>query len=90
LREETGFEGRQARIIGEVFPNPAFMSNTCYSVLIEDCHCVHPVEFDHGEDLVTRLVPAAEIPGLVASGKIRHSLVAVALYHFELLQRGLK
>ena len=26
---------------------------------------------------------------LVATGKIRHSLVVVALYHFELWQRGL-
>jgi ADP-ribose pyrophosphatase len=90
LREETGYEGRNARIIGEVFANPAFMSNTCFTVMIEDCRCVHPVEFDHGEDLITRLVPVAEIPRLVAGGKIRHSLVAVALYHFELLQRGLK
>ena len=44
---------------------------------------------DHGEDLITRLVPVAEIRGLVAAGQIRHSLVVVALYYFELRQRGL-
>jgi len=38
--------------------------------------------------LLTRLVPVAEIPSLVASGKIQHSLVVVALYYFELWQRG--
>ena len=90
LREETGYEGQNPRRIGQVFPNPAIMSNVCFTVLIEDCHCVHPVEFDQGEDLITRLVPVAEIPKLVASGKIQHSLVVVALYHFELWQRGLK
>jgi ADP-ribose pyrophosphatase len=90
LREETGYEGRNARIIGEVFPNPAIMSNTCYTVLVEDCECRHPLEFDHGEDIVTRLVPVADIPKLVAAGQIRHSLVVVALYDFELWQRGLK
>jgi ADP-ribose diphosphatase len=90
LREETGYAGDAARIIGQVFPNPAIMSNTCHTVLIEDCRCLHPVEFDHSEDLVTRLVPLSEIPVLVATGKIRHSLVVVALYHFELEQRGLK
>jgi hypothetical protein len=42
---------------------------------------------DHGEDLVTRLVPVAEIPQLVASGKIRHSLVVVGLYYYDLFQR---
>jgi 8-oxo-dGTP pyrophosphatase MutT (NUDIX family) len=90
LREETGYEGEKPRLIGEVFPNPAIMSNTCYTVLIENCRCVHPVEFDHGEDLLTRLIPVKEIPELVASGKIRHSLVVVALYRFELSRRGLK
>jgi 8-oxo-dGTP pyrophosphatase MutT (NUDIX family) len=87
LREETGYEGEKPKLIGRIFPNPAIMSNTCFTVLIEDCRCVHPVAFDHGEDLVTRLVPESEIPGLVASGKIQHSLVVVALYHFELLRK---
>jgi ADP-ribose pyrophosphatase len=88
LREETGYAGEKPRIIGQVFPNPAIMSNICYTVLVENCRCAHPVEFDHGEDLVTRLVPAVELPRMVASGKIRHSLVAAAIYHFDLLQRG--
>lgn len=90
LREETGYEGERPKIIGQNFPNPAFMSNTCFTVLIENCRCVHPVQFDHGEDLITRLVPAAEIHNLVAGGRIRHSLVAVAFYYYELWGRGLK
>jgi 8-oxo-dGTP pyrophosphatase MutT (NUDIX family) len=90
LREETGYEGVKARVIGEVWANPAIMSNRCYTVLVEGCRCVHPLEWDHAEELATTLVPLAEAPGLVASGKIRHPLVIVALYHFELLQRGLK
>jgi 8-oxo-dGTP pyrophosphatase MutT (NUDIX family) len=89
LREETGHEGEQARIIGRIFPNPAIMSNTCYTVLLENCRCVHPTEMDHGEDLVTRLVDEKEIPALVAAGKIQHSLVVVALYYFDLWRRGL-
>ncbi len=38
--------------------------------------------------MLTRLVPIAELPQLVANGKIKHSLVVVALYFFELWQRG--
>ena len=87
LREETGYAGENPRIIGEIFPNPAIMSNTCFTVLVENCRCIHPVEFDHGEDLITRLVPISDIPQLVASGKIRHSLVVVGLYYFELFRR---
>jgi 8-oxo-dGTP pyrophosphatase MutT (NUDIX family) len=90
LREETGYEGEQPQIIGRILPNPAFMSNTCFTVMIGNCQRVHPVEFDHGEDIVTRLVPIDDIPKLVATGTIRHSLVVVALYHFELWQRGLR
>jgi len=85
LREETGYAGDHPRVIGEILPNPAIMSNICYTVLVENCRCVHPVEFDHGEDLITRLVPIADIPRLISSGQIRHSLVVVGLYFFELL-----
>jgi 8-oxo-dGTP pyrophosphatase MutT (NUDIX family) len=90
LREETGYAGENARVIGKIFPNPAIMSNTCFTVLVESCRCVHPVEFDHSEDLVTRLVPMADAPRLVAEGKIGHALVVVALYHFDLWQREMK
>ena len=84
LREETGYEGEDPIIIGSIRPNPAIMSNTCYTLYVKNCRLKHPVEWDHGEDIVTRLVPLTEVRQLMASGRIRHSLVAVALYHFEL------
>ena len=88
LREETGYEGDAPKLIGEVFPNPAIMNNRCFTVLIENCHCKHPVALDHGEDLMTRLAPVAEIGKLVSSGKIKHSLVVAALYYSELWRSG--
>lgn len=88
LREETGYEGEKARLLGNVFANPAIMSNTCHTVIVENCALKHDVEFDSGEDLITRLVPVADIPQLVEAGKIRHPLVVVALYYFDLLRRG--
>jgi ADP-ribose pyrophosphatase len=89
LREETGYEGENARVLGRILPNPAIMSNVCYTVLVEKCRYVCDVEFDHGEDLQTKLVPAREVPGLVATGKIQHSLVVVGLYYFDLWRKGL-
>ena len=88
LREETGFGGERARPLGNVFANPAIMNNTCHTVIIENCALKHSVEWDSGEDMVTRLVPIADLPGLVATGKIRHPLVVVALYYFELERRN--
>jgi 8-oxo-dGTP pyrophosphatase MutT (NUDIX family) len=88
LREETGYEGERARLIGSVFPNPAFMSNTCFTLLVEKCRLAAPVHFDSSEDLLTRLVPVSQVNGLVASGKIRHALVVAALSHFALLKNS--
>ncbi len=90
LREETGYEGEHPRLLGKIHSNPAILNNTTYTVLIENCRLKHGVDFDSGEDLETLLVPMAEIPKLVADEKIGHSLVVVALYHFDLWQRGIK
>jgi ADP-ribose pyrophosphatase len=90
LREETGYEGENARVLGKIWSNPAILSNKTYTVLIENCRLKHDVDWDHGEDLETRLVPVSEIPKLVADEKIGHSLVVVALYHFDLWQREIK
>jgi len=90
LREETGYEGENARLLGKIWSNPAILSNRTFTVLIENCRLKHDVDWDHGEDLVTKLVPVSDIPKLIADEKIGHSLVVVALYHFDLWRRGIK
>jgi ADP-ribose pyrophosphatase len=90
LSEETGYVGENARVLGRVHANPAILNNYCYTVLIENCRLQHELEMDPCEDLVATLVPVAEVPKLVAGEKIRHSLVVVAFYHFDLWQRGIK
>jgi ADP-ribose pyrophosphatase len=90
LQEETGYAGDNPQIIGQVFSNPAILSNTTFTVLVQNCRLRHEIQLDSGEDLVTRLVPIAEIPDLVRNAKIRHSLVVVALYHFDLWRRGVE
>jgi ADP-ribose pyrophosphatase len=87
LREETGYVGGTGRMIGWVYANPAIMNNRSQFVLIENCELRHECEFDHSEDIITRLVPWKEIPALVQEGHIRHPLVIVALYRYELLRR---
>jgi len=87
LLEETGFQGEKPLIVGKVFPNPAIMSNTCYTVFVQNCRYVKPVQFDTAEDLATKLVPVSEVAELVASGQIRHSLIVAALYQFELWRK---
>ena len=75
LREETGYTGENPRLLSTAFANPAILSNTCYAVLLENCRLTHPTEPDSGEDLLTRLMPVAELPGLVTGGKIHFFLI---------------
>ena len=90
LREETGYEGAAARKLGWAFANPAIMNNRSHFVVVEQCVHRHECEFDHGEDLITRLVPWKEIPALVRAGKIAHPLVVAALYHYDLSRRAVE
>ncbi len=88
LREETGYEGNQAEVIGQIYANPAIMNNVCYTVLVRDCELKHELQLDHSEDLSVTLVDPENIPRLIREGRIGHSLVVVALYHFEQWQRA--
>ena len=87
LREETGHEGTNARALGWVYANPAIMNNRSHFVVVEHCELRHECELDQGEDIITRLVPWAEVPELIRSGRIRHPLVVTALYHYDLARR---
>ena len=86
LREETGYDSPDARIIGKVSPNPAFQRNTCYTVLIRNAHKVCETHFDHAEDIALKLVPLKTIPGLLRRGAIQHSLVLVAFLWLDLVR----
>ena len=84
LREETGYTGDGARLIGECFANPAIMNNRVHTILVENCRPTHEVQLDDGEDLATHLVPADDLPRLVKEQKIQHSTIVAALHYFVL------
>ena len=75
VREETGHTGNVPRQLGVVTPNPAFMSNRCYTYLIEDCRPVGGLRLDPGEDLEVVATAPADIGTLIADGTIDHALV---------------
>lgn len=88
LREETGYAGGAARLLGTVTPNPAFQTNRCGTWLIPDARPAGPPEPDAGEDLATVLVPRAELPALVRAGRIDHALVIAAFYWLNTWRAG--
>ena len=52
--------------------------------MIRNVQLKHDTNLDDGEDVAARLVPLADIPGLIADGTISHSLMVAALYRFQL------
>ncbi len=87
--EETGFVGEgTAILLGENQPNPAFLTNTCYSYLWWNCRLQTAQNVDEHEDIEVVEVPLDQIPTLIQTGVIQHALVLTA-FLFLLLREGL-
>jgi 8-oxo-dGTP pyrophosphatase MutT (NUDIX family) len=82
LREETGYEGRDARLLGSIRPNPAIMTNRCHIVLVEQCRKTGTPEWDADEEIEILLSPVDKVYEWVLTGKITHALVLDALLLF--------
>jgi 8-oxo-dGTP pyrophosphatase MutT (NUDIX family) len=83
LLEETGHRAARWAELGEVDPNPAFLTNRCTTFLARDLVRVGEPHGDGEEELALESAPLAAIPELVASGAIRHALVVAAFYLLE-------
>jgi len=80
LREETGYESNKVFELGRVFCNPALMSNYTFSFLALDVENKYSQELDDMEDIEILIIDMGEIPKLIKSGQINHSLVITAFY----------
>ncbi len=83
LREETGFVGTGARLLGSVHPNPAIMNNRCHLVLVENCTRVSDLSWDTDEEIQVATRPVEQVLADARAGRITHSLVLSALFYFE-------
>ena len=83
LREETGFSGAPAKLLGTVHPNPAIQSNRCHFVFVEDAVRAHELEWDADEEIQVMTKPVEEILAMAHAGGISHGLVLNALMLFE-------
>jgi len=80
LLEETGYTPENIKLLGTVNPNPAIQNNRQHYVLATGCRKVAELQLDHAEDIAVRLVPLAEIPDLIRTGKITHGIVIGGFY----------
>jgi len=87
LREETGFGGGTPQIIGRVSPNPAILTNSCHTILVEGVTLHGAPSPDGTEEVGVRLVALDEIPSLIRAGTIHHALVVAAFHHLSIVAR---
>ncbi|MFH1497388.1 MAG: NUDIX hydrolase [Verrucomicrobiota bacterium] len=88
LSEETGYSGRDARLLASIHPNPAIMSNRCHLVLVEDVVRTVSPAWDPDEEIEVALRPVDEVLADARAGGISHSLVLCALFAFEPVWRA--
>ena len=79
LEEETGYCGGEARLLGYVLPNPAFMNNRCYTVLVRGVTLQGQTQPDVFELPEVQTTPVEQLPELLARGEIRNAMVVAAL-----------
>jgi len=82
LREESGFVGASARLLGSVHPNPAMQSNRCHLVLVEGARREAELDWDPDEEFEILTKPVDEVLALAESGGITHAMVLDALLLF--------
>ena len=88
LHEETGYRAARWTLLGEVEPNPAFLTNRCTTFLAEGLERLGDPPGDGEEEIAVESAARGELETLVTSGAIRHSLVIAAFYLFESHRRG--
>jgi len=84
LLEETGYSSNELVYLGKSRPNPAIQNNWIYHYAALNCEKTGETAFDEHESVITKLVPLSEVPGLIESGKITHSLAIVGFYYLSL------
>jgi ADP-ribose pyrophosphatase len=87
LEEETGYLATEIIEIGRVDPNPAFLSNRCWTYLALGCRADGEMHLDPSEEIEVSLAPIKDFARLIDEGAITHSLVIAAHDH---LRRGIR
>jgi 8-oxo-dGTP pyrophosphatase MutT (NUDIX family) len=100
LYEETGYRSESLKPIGTIYPNPAFMTNRCYTFLARNLHpengarepAERPVEgenrLDELELLDALLVPIDTVVAEIGRGPFCNSMTVLALYWYQRLNNG--
>lgn len=79
LREETGYQGGTAEVLGSIQLNPSWRRLCVHVVLLRGVEGTAEKDEDDGEDTRVRLVPAARAKRMVLDGEINSASAVTAL-----------
>lgn len=79
LKEETGYAGEDARVVSAVWANSSILTSRSTTVVVTNARPVAPTKLEPGEEITLELVDVDDLPRLIASGQIDHSLVVLGL-----------
>jgi 8-oxo-dGTP pyrophosphatase MutT (NUDIX family) len=79
LKEETGHVSEDWSYLGEVKPNPAFLTNTCKMYLAKNCIKKHEQSLDTLEDVEVKIISKKKLLDMVKNSEIQHSLTLSTL-----------
>ncbi|QEN05712.1 NUDIX hydrolase [Thiospirochaeta perfilievii] len=79
LAEETGYNTTNIKEIGNVNPNPAFMTNKITTLLARDLKRVWDQDLDEHEEIDTLLVPIKEFDKMIGEFTTSNSVVNSAI-----------
>jgi ADP-ribose diphosphatase len=85
LREETGYEGQPARVIGCIDLNPSWQVTRVHVAVVRGARCSADTDEDESEDIHVRLVPVADLRRMARSGEVDAgvTLAALALWDWK-------
>ncbi len=88
LKEETGYTGINPEYLGYVDPNPAFQTNKCHTILIQNCEKVDNQNLDPGEDIKVEIISEEDFQKHIDTGTVRHSLVLSAFRLYDIYKKS--
>lgn len=83
LKEEAGGVGTTALQIGVCEPNPALQRNRCGTILVTGVE-LGPPDLDPNEEIEVVLIPLVDVPDVLRSEAVTHSLVIAAFHWLHL------
>jgi len=87
LLEETGYRAEMIIPLGDLSPNPAFMTNTFHAFIAEGCFLDSDQKLDENEDIEVLLVPEREAIDMIGAEDYGHALMTATLF-FYMRYRG--